>query len=109
MLLLLSLSVPFQSLLVPATTLCGTREVVGLLISIVVAVVCGAQANQWYLSHARGKIAVARSQGHEGDALTDNLGKRGGTSVLASLGMLLLFVGMWVVVEFFGSLEFGIL
>ena len=58
--------------------------------------------------NVRGKIAVARSQGHEGDALTESLEKRGGTSVLASLGMLLLFVGLWVAFEFLLSLEFTI-
>jgi hypothetical protein len=63
----------------------------GRLIPIAIAAICGTCGNGWYLSHARKMIAETKTQGLQDDAFLLALAKRGGTSVLASLGILLLF------------------
>jgi hypothetical protein len=64
----------------------------GQLFGLVVAIICGASANSWYLSHARKVLAEVRAQGFEEYALAESLSKRGGTSIVASLGFFFLFI-----------------
>jgi hypothetical protein len=63
-----------------------------LVVGLAAAIVCGAFGNQWYLSHARKVIADVRSQGLTEDEHLRVLARRGGTSVLASIGFFVLFV-----------------
>lgn len=64
----------------------------GRAIGLGVALVCGASGNRWYLSHARKVISEVRARQMEDDAVADELSRRGGTSVGASLGFACLFV-----------------
>jgi hypothetical protein len=69
------------------------------LIGLVVGIVSGMCGNGWYLSHARRVIAEVRSQGLEDDAHLKELARRGGTSLGASLGLLLLFAVAMIAVN----------
>jgi hypothetical protein len=66
-------------------------EPLGRVVSIIFWIVCGAFANGWYLAHAQREVARIRLLGLEGDAYHRALARRGGTSLLASLGTLCLF------------------
>jgi hypothetical protein len=62
------------------------------LVGLIVAIVCGAFGNRWYLSHMRKAIADVRSRGLAEEEQLRELSKRGGTSLLASLGFFALYV-----------------
>jgi hypothetical protein len=62
---------------------------VNLIYSLASAIICGLFGNAWYLSHARRKIAEAHSQGLEGERLLFTLSQRGGTSLLAPIGLII--------------------
>jgi hypothetical protein len=62
------------------------------IVGLVVAVVCGAYGNRWYLSHAKKIIAEVRLQGLDDESFLKELARRGGTSLLASLGVVFLFI-----------------
>lgn len=68
-------------------------------VGLIAAVVCGSYGNRWYLSHARRVLSEVSATGLQGDALVHMVGKRGGTSAAASLGMLLLFIAVEVAVS----------
>jgi hypothetical protein len=63
-------------------------RVLGLLISIVF----GTYANQWYLSHARRVAAEVRSLGLPPERYLETLSRRGGTNLAGGLGFFLLFI-----------------
>ena len=77
------------------------------LIGILFSIVCGTFGNAWYLAHAQREIGRIRALGLEDDAYHKALARRGGTSFLASLGFLFLFilagVGIAIVSEFLFS------
>ena len=64
----------------------------GRLVGFVASIVCGWLANEWYLSHARKAISEVRSLGLSEEAHLEALAKRGGTSLAASLGFLVIFL-----------------
>jgi len=66
----------------------GTDTVIGL----VVAIICGANGNRWYLSHAKKEIAKVADRGFDQQEVIHALTQRGGASLAASLGCILLFV-----------------
>ncbi len=69
-----------------------TPAIVGRAVGLVASLVCGGYANRWYLSHARRHVAEVGSSGLEGNYLAEALAKRGGTSLVASLGLFALFI-----------------
>jgi hypothetical protein len=89
----------------------GVPPLVSLVVNLMFAIVCGVYANTWYLNQAKREIINAHSKGLEGEHLYFALSQRGGTSLLASLGLVfgmsfiltaLLFVGMIVAVVIAG-------
>lgn len=60
---------------------------VGLIGNVAAAVICGLYGNAWYLAHAERLIAEARAQGSDEHYLGHVLARRGGTSLLAALGV----------------------
>jgi Protein of unknown function (DUF2628) len=66
-------------------------EPVSRVVSIGFSIFCGAFANGWYLAHAQREAARIRLLGLEGDSYHRALARRGGTSLLASLGTFCLF------------------
>ena len=62
------------------------------IINFAVAVICGGFGNRWYLAHVTRAIAQAREEGLEGEQLLHTLSRRGGTSLLAALGLFGLFL-----------------
>ncbi len=84
---------------------------VSLVVNLMFAIVCGVYANSWYLSQAKREIVAAHAKGLEGEHLYFALEQRGGTSILASLGLVfgvsflltaLLIVGLIVAVVIMG-------
>ena len=77
----------------------------GRFVGLVASIVCGWLANEWYLSHARKAISEVRSQGLSEEAHLEALAKRGGTSLAASLGFLVVFLlaafAALILLEFF--------
>jgi hypothetical protein len=69
-----------------------TPPVLEPAIGLAAAIICGAFGNRWYFSHARAAVSELRSLGLRDDALLQTLTVRGGTSILASLGMCVLFL-----------------
>jgi hypothetical protein len=71
----------------------GKPEAPGTLTSfvgIIAGMICGGFGNAWYLSHAQKTINEVREQGLTEDSYFNALARRGGTSIAASLGFLLL-------------------
>ena len=71
------------------------------LITLLVALVCGNFGNRWYYWHCRRKLGSARERGcfeHEG--LAEALQGQGGTSLLASIAVTILGIGMTVGIVF---------
>lgn len=64
--------------------------VVGAVVNLMTAIVCGFFGNAWYLTHTQRAIATARSQGLEDEHLLFVLAQRGGTSLLAAFGLVFL-------------------
>jgi hypothetical protein len=62
------------------------------LVGLAVWIVCGMYSNAWYLAHAKRQIAKIRASGLKGDAYREALTRRGGTSLVASFGLFLLFL-----------------
>ena len=71
-----------------------TPAVLGRVVGLVAAAICGTYGNRWYLSHARKVISDVHAQGLEEHAAVEILSKRGGTSLGSSLGFFLLFMVM---------------
>jgi len=67
---------------------------VGSLLGLVFSIICGMFGNAWYLAHAKREIARIRELGLDDDAYYEALARRGGTSLLASLGLFCLFLGL---------------
>jgi hypothetical protein len=84
-----------------------TPRGLGLLIGLLAGIVCGAFGNPWYLSHTRKVISEVQSLGLPEDAHLETLCRRGGTSIVASLGLLALFFAVQFGVLFFLELRFG--
>ena len=78
----------FLGILGQAETPLALDNAIGLL----AAAICGAFGNRWYLSHARRVVSQVSATGLQGDALLYTLAQRGGTSLLASVGMFVLFI-----------------
>ena len=57
------------------------------LAAVVLWFVCGTYGNRWYLARARRIIGQVRAEGLPNDEHLEALAKRGGTSVLAAIGM----------------------
>jgi hypothetical protein len=76
-------------------------------ISLIAAVTGGKCGNGWYLNHARRVIAEVRGSGLEGEALLQELRRRGGTNVGAAIGMFLAIVVISIAV--YGVLAFLII
>lgn len=75
-----------------------TPAALGRFVGIAFGIICGACGNLWYLRHANAAVADVLAQGLDEPAAAAALSKRGGTSLLASLGfLLLLMVGLTVV------------
>ena len=55
-------------------------------LTLLIAAICGAYGNRWYLSHAKKMIAVAREQELQRDVFLETLSNRGGTSLLSGIG-----------------------
>ncbi len=55
-------------------------------------ILCGAFANAWYLAHTKREIARIRALDLQDDAYYAALARRGGTSLLGSFGIILLFI-----------------
>ena len=65
-------------------------------IGLVAALVCGFSANLWYLAHARRGIAEVRALGFQDSNSLPEIARRGGTSLLAALGLFVCFLGTMV-------------
>jgi Protein of unknown function (DUF2628) len=82
-----------------------TLDALGRLIALGFSILWGVLANDWYLAHMRREIARIRSLGLPDDAYFAALARRGGTSVLAGVGLFCLFLtGLFLVLfalEFF--------
>jgi hypothetical protein len=74
-----------------------------IIVNLMFAIVCAACGNEWYLNHARRKIAEARARGFDGQRLLFELSHRGGTSTLGGLGWL-----FGPIVVIFGIVVLGI-
>ena len=61
--------------------------------------VCGAFGNRWYLSHVSRVISKARGEGLSDRELRTRLARRGGTSILAAIATILLFLATIFAVE----------
>jgi ribosomal protein S27AE len=75
----------------------GRDEVPGAvdkLSNLIIGAICGAFANQWYLAHARKEISKLRSEGLPEEEYFQKLARRGGTSLLAGLGCIVLFLAV---------------
>lgn len=73
----------------------GVAEVPGSLdgvFNIVTAVICGFAANRLYLRHADNVISEVSAAGVRGEARLHMLATRGGTSMVAALGIFALYV-----------------
>jgi hypothetical protein len=62
------------------------------VVGLVFAGICGAFGNRWYLSHVSRVIAKARGEGLSDRKLRTRLASRGGTSVVAPIATILLFL-----------------
>lgn len=65
-------------------------------VALVGWVLCGVLANRWYLAKARRVIERVRFLGLDSEAHLAAIARRGGTSVLASLGLFALCLGLLV-------------
>jgi hypothetical protein len=70
----------------------AASKIFSRLVGLAAAIVCGVFGNRWYLSHARKVIAAVRSQGLPEEEHLRVLTRRGGTSLLASLLCIVLFL-----------------
>jgi hypothetical protein len=70
---------------------------IGRFVGTIVAIVCGGFANAWYLEHTQEAITELRSQGLPEYAYLQELAKRGGTNIAASLGFFIMFIVAMVV------------
>ena len=61
------------------------------IVTFVIACVCGAFGNSWYLAHARKIITEVDSDEPDREARLRTIAKRGGTSLASSLGLMILF------------------
>ena len=68
--------------------------------NLTVAIVLGSFANRWYLAHARREVEAVLASGLRGQVAKEALAKRGGTSFLSALALVLAF--------FFISIAYGI-
>ena len=59
-------------------------------VPLLIAAICGAYGNRWYLSHAKKVIAVVREQGLQRAVFLERLSNRGGTSLVSGIGFPLL-------------------
>lgn len=60
---------------------------VGTVANLLVAVICGAYGNRWYLSHALRAVAEHDCEGLPEDAWQAKLSAQGGTSLAAAIGL----------------------
>jgi hypothetical protein len=70
----------------------GFKNPIGRIFQLAVAFVCGRYGNGWYLAHTRREVARVRALGLEDNAYDEALRRRGGTSLLASIGLFVLFL-----------------
>jgi hypothetical protein len=85
--------------------LIAKREVPPFLdsaIGLAAAMLCGFGANRWYLAHGRRTIAEVRALGLQDSACLAEISRRGGTSMLAAIGLFVCFCAAMVgLVTFF--------
>ncbi len=62
------------------------------MITLAIGIACGAGGNRWYLSHVARLISQSRSEGLTDSELRLRLERRGGTNILASLGMFAVYL-----------------
>jgi Protein of unknown function (DUF2628) len=79
-------------------------RVLGLLVSVVF----GSYANQWYLAHARRVVAEVRSLGLPPERYLQTLSQRGGANLAVGFGFFLLFIVAIFAVMFVFMMIFGI-
>ena len=75
-----------------------------LMINFASASIFGIFGNRWYLWHAKRQINRVRAMGHHGSEAKHILAKRGGTSFLGAVGIVLLC--MFFVIVVFTIIEF---
>jgi hypothetical protein len=71
----------------------------GRVVNLGVSILCGAYGKAWYFGHTTRMITRIRNLGLNDDAHFEALARRGGTSLLGSLGVFLLAVLAFVVIE----------
>ncbi len=76
-----------------------TPRPVARIVTLVVALVCGYYGNRWYLSHAKKIIAEVRMLRLDDESFLNELARRGGTSLLASLAVVCLLIIVTVALE----------
>jgi hypothetical protein len=74
--------------LASATAMSALDRLSGIFISVI----CGIYGNSWYFAHTKRSIAKIRAMGLPDDTYFAELARRGGTSLLASLGFILLLI-----------------
>ena len=67
-------------------------------VTLLVAAICGAYGNRWYLSHAKKVIAVLREQGLQRDVFLETLSNRGGRSLVSAIGVPILCIIIMAIV-----------
>ena len=72
--------------------------VVSKLVTLVASIICGKLGNHWYLTHAANVVSEVRATGLEDREVRGILAKRGGTSLLSSIGLIVLYVFVTFVV-----------
>ncbi len=72
-----------------------------LLTTVGTSIIFGVYGNRWYFSHAKQVVADVRTHGLEAQAHEAMLAKRGGTSLVAALGLSFMFIVILFVVLYF--------
>jgi len=69
----------------------GPPEFLTPIVALAIAIVCGSYGSLWYSKHTNSKIRNVRTQGLADQAYFAALSRRGGTSIVATIGLLLAF------------------
>jgi hypothetical protein len=98
--ILLAVTVLEELLFVGILKMQGSPSGMNLLVGLIVGIVTAMCGNGWYLSHAQRVIAEVRPEGLEEDAHLKTLARRGGTSLGAAVGLILLLMVLQFAVVF---------
>ena len=97
-LVLLAEAVVQEVVFVSVLGMATTPVAVHLIVNVLASIICGLYGNAWYLSHATRIIADVRAQGYDDHQVLRILARRGGTSMLAAIGVsFLVFVVSFVI------------